>query len=374
MKKIKRNILLNPGPATTTDTVKLAQLVPDICPREKEFENLMGSIIKDLVKIANGGKSYAAILFAGSGTGGIEAMVSSVIAPGKKFLVLNNGAYGKRMADIARAYKIPVKELQFNWAEPIDLGRVEKELKKDKKIKYLGFIHHETTTGQLNPLRKLDKLGKKYGCLNIIDAVSSFAGIPIDVKKDGVDFMASTSNKSIQGMAGVVFVIAKKSRLEKIKDYPRRNLYFSLYDQYRYSVEKYQMRFTPPVQTIYALRQAIDEFFGEGAQNRFKRYKKSWLTLYQGLKKLGFKFLIPEENQSHILTTVFEPAKSKFDFNRLHDLLYEKGFTIYPGKLDDERKTFRIANMGAINYRDIQKFLVELQRVLGKVKVKGTDL
>lgn len=367
---LKRNILLNPGPATTTDTVKHAQVVPDICPREKEFGAVMKEVREDLVRIAQGNEDHTSILFAGSGTLVMEATISSVAPPNRKILIINNGAYGERMLKIAETYGIPSVELKFGWGGKIDLGKVEAALKKDSDISCVAVVHHETTTGILNPIKEIGKIAKENNSVFIVDTVSSFAGVPIDIRDFNIDFMMSTSNKCIQGMAGVAFVICKKTELEKIKDYPPRSFYLDLYSQYDHFEKKGQTRFTPPVQVMYALRQAIKEFFEEGAENRNERYKKNYATLTGGLKEMGFKFLLGDDvEHSQILTTVFEPDDPKFSLDILHDRLYERGFTIYPGKLTDE-STFRVAVMGAINHEDIENFLSALGDVLGEMDVK----
>jgi len=283
-----------------------------------------------------------------------------VVAPGKKILIINNGAYGERMVKIAKAYSIPCVELKFEWGSLPDLKKVEEELKNDEDIACVSMIHHETTTGMLNPVKEIGEISKKYNRVFIVDTISSFAGIPFDIKDYKIDFMVSTSNKCIQGMAGVCFVICKKDELKKIKDYPKKSFYLNLYSQYNYFKEKYQMQFTPPVQTIYALKQAIIEFEKEGAENRHKRYFKSWETLVKGMNELSFKRLLKDEEESHILTTFLDPDDDNFNFNKMHDLLYKKGFTIYPGKIG-KKGTFRLANMGAIDYKDIENFLNALK-------------
>ncbi len=184
-----------------------------------------------------------------------------------------------------------------------------------------------------------------------------------------MDFMMSTSNKCIQGIAGCSFVICKKDELEKTKNYPKRSFYLNLYDQYKSFEEKYQMRFTPPVQVLYALKKAIVEFEKEGADNRYKRYLKNWETLVKGMKELGFKRLLKDEEESHILTTFLDPDDPNYDFDKMHNLLYEKGFTIYPGKIT-EKATFRIANMGSIDYTDIKNFLKALKVVVDEMSIK----
>lgn len=368
-KSIERKILLNPGPATTTDTVKMSQVVPDICPREKEFSELIAGIRNDLLKIVNADKEkYKTVLFGGSGTAVMESVISSVVGKEKTLLILINGAYGDRMRNIAETYSIPFKILEYEWGRPINFGRVDSFLKSNLDIGYIAMVHHETTTGILNSIESFSELGKKYGHTLILDAISSYAGIPIDLETTPIDFLMSTSNKCIQGIAGLAFVICKKSELKHLKDIPNRSFYLSLYDQYNYMEKTGQMRFTPPVQTIYALRQAIEEFFEEGILNRYNRYTENWHTLRNGLQRLGFKLLLNPEDESHILLTVIEPDNPNYDFNKIHDLLYEKGFTIYPGKIGSQR-TFRLANMGAIYPTDIEMFLFTMTNVLKEIGI-----
>ncbi|MFX1394888.1 MAG: 2-aminoethylphosphonate aminotransferase [Promethearchaeota archaeon] len=366
---VKRNILLNPGPATTTDTVKNALVVPDICPREEEFGNLMQEIRRDLVKIAGGDESYTSILFTGSGTAAMDSAISSVVPPNKKILILINGAYGIRFAEIARTYNIDVVELNFEFGKKIELDQIEPILIKDKDIACIAVTHHETTVGILNPIKEIGAIAKKYEKIFIVDTISSFAGVPIDIKKFNIDFMMSTSNKCIQGMAGVAFIICKKQILEKIKYFKARNYYLDLYAQYEYLEKNNQTRFTPPVQIIYALKEAIKEFFEEGSENRFKRYKENYRILKEGLKKVGFNFLMNiDVKESNLLTTIYYLDNPNFDFDILHDKLYERGFTIYPGKIS-KLNTFRIAVMGAIYPEDIRNFLNNLEEVLKEMKV-----
>lgn len=366
---IKRNILLNPGPATTTDTVKYAQVIPDICPREKEFGDLMETVSRDLTKIAGGDERFTTILFAGSGTASVDATINSVVPPNKKILVINNGAYGERMALIAKTYGIPYIELKSEWEKIVDVNIIEKTLKENIDVSCIAVVHHETTTGILNPIEDLGRLAKQYDKTLIVDTISSFAGVPLDIKKFNIDFMMSTSNKCIQGMAGVCFVICKIDALEKIKSYPRRSFYLSLYDQYDYFKKQHQMRFTPPVQTIYALRKAIDEFILESYERRVERYTKNWQVLREGVKRLGFQILTKPEDESHILITLLYPEDPNFDFDKLHDRLYARGFTIYPGKVG-KTSTFRLANMGAIDHKDIELFLKMMKETLKEMRVQ----
>jgi 2-aminoethylphosphonate aminotransferase len=363
MMQIQRNILLNPGPATTTDTVKLAMVVPDICPREKEFCNLVREIRADLVRIAKGDGGYTAILFTGSGTAVMDAALNSVVPPGQKIAIINNGAYGERLVKIAQAYHLDLVEMKLEYGEKINPQKVAGLLQNDPQITCLAMIHHETTTGLLNPIREIGAIAKQYGCVFIVDTISSFAGIPIDIKECNIDFMMSTSNKCIQGMAGVAFIICKKSELEKLKDYPPRSYYLNLYNQYRYFETTGQSQFTPAVQILYALKQAISEYFAEGGEARYQRYTENWRVLRQGLLDLGFKLFHAAEDESHILLTVNDPEDSKYNFEAMHDYLYRRGYTIYPGKIGN-KNTFRLANMGAITPEDIQGFINVLKAYL----------
>ncbi len=365
---VKRNILLNPGPVTTEDTVKQALVIPDICPREKEFGNLIQEIRRDLVRIAGGNENYSSILFAGSGTAAMESVISSVVPPNKKILILINGEYGIRFAQIAKTYNIETLELKFEYGKKIDLKKYEETLQGDPDIACIAATHHETTVGILNPIEKIGAIAKNYGKIFIVDTISSFAGVNFNIIDFNIDFMMSTSNKCIQGMAGVSFIICKKAELLKINKWKARNYYLDLHSQYRYLEENNQTRFTPPVQVIYALKQAITEFFEEGAENRFKRYKENYYILKHGLRKLGFIFLMKDDvEESNLLTTIYYLNHPNFDFNILHDKLYERGYTIYPGKITD-KPTFRIAVMGAIFPKDIKNFLNSLKEVLKEMK------
>jgi 2-aminoethylphosphonate aminotransferase len=367
MKKIERKILLNPGPATTTDSVKYSLVVPDICPREKEFADVMAEVSKDLVKIVNGGDDFAAVLFGGSGTAAMDSVINSVVPVNSKILIIINGAYGERFAQIAQSYNIDYTVVNFPWSTKIDLKKIEDTLQNDPSICCAAIVHHETTTGILNPIADVGNLVKKYNCTYIVDAISSYAGIPIDIRKTKADFLLSTSNKCIQGMAGLAFIICKKSALEAIKNYRKRSYYLDLYNQYEYIKKTGQTPFTPPVQIMYSLKQAIKEYFLEGGEQRYQRYSKNWIALRSALKELGFKFFLNEKDESHILLTVLEPESTNYNFDKMHDYLYDRGFTIYPGKI--QQKTFRLATMGAIFPEDICSFISHLKAYLNENKI-----
>jgi len=367
MEKVKRNILLNPGPATTTDSVKYAQVVPDICPRETEFGEVMRSISHDLTTIAGDPENYVTVLFGGSGTAAVESMLTSVVGNNGKVLIINNGAYGKRQTQIADAYGIKYIEFNSSPIDPIDFDLLEKTIKEHREsLTHVSMVHHETTSGLLNDISAVGSLCKKYGLKLIADTVSSYAGIPMDMEKSNISFMASTSNKNIQGMAGICFVIANRSDLEELKNKPVSNFYLNLYKQYEYFEKTGQTRFTPPVQTMYALRQAIDEALEEGIDKRYERYTACWKILISGLENIGLKYHVALKNQSHLITTIQEPDSSSYSFDDLHDYMIKRDFTIYPGKVG-ELNTFRIANIGDIQPDEMSKFIEYLSVYMDKL-------
>jgi 2-aminoethylphosphonate-pyruvate transaminase len=360
---IKRNILLNPGPATTTDTVKYAQVVPDICPREKEFGDVMQFIATELTSIVGNPEHYTTVLFGGSGTAVVEAILSSVIGD-ETLLIVNNGAYGKRMCEIAQAYGLDLIEHQSEPDEALDLSVLESLIKNSpQKISHLAIVHNETTTGLLNDINSVGALCKKYQIQMIVDAMSSFAAIPIDMKTMNISYLAASSNKNLQGMAGVGFVIAHKEHIEATRNRKPRNFYLHLYGQYKYFLGTNQMLFTPPVQTLFALKQAIIETQLEGIQERYRRYSKSWETLTSGLSRLGLNHLVKKEHHSRIITAIVEPQLPSYDFEEMHDYFYRHGYTIYPGKLHG-KNTFRVANIGDITHQDMESFINLLEQYL----------
>jgi len=357
--KTERKILLNPGPATTSETVKQALVVNDICPREKEFGQLLDSIKDDLVKVVHGGEEYTSVIYAASGTGAMEAVVTSAVPRGKKLLVIENGAYGTRMINIAKTYQIETISYQVDFGDYPEVSAIENILANDNEISHVAVIHHETTTGILNPVQEICDIAHQYNAEVIVDAMSSYAGIPIDIKQWGAEYLISSSNKCIQGMAGMAFVIFKKDLLDKIKD-NKRSFYFDIYSQYAGFDKTGQMQFTPPVQVVYALRQAMNEYFEETEQGRWTRYSNNWNILYKELEALGFKFLLPEAHQSKILLAIIDPIDSKYDFNDMHDYLYERGYTIYPGKGAKE-STFRLSILGDLYEEDVRSFMEVLK-------------
>ena len=364
MEKVKRNVLLNPGPATTTDTVKYAQIVPDICPREKEFGDLMNNMKYDLVKVVHGDlDKYTSVMFCGSGTVNIDACISSLVPEGKKILIVNNGAYSARGAEVCEYYHMDHINLKFSIEDVPDLAVLEKTLKENPDVAVVYACHHETGTGILNPIREIGAIAHKYDAIFVLDTTSTYAMIPIDIEKDNVDFLMASAQKGLMSMTGLSFVIGNKKILKESKNYPTRSYYCNLYTQFKFFEEKGEMHFTPPVQTVYATEQAIKEYWAEGEANKWARHQRVWEGIMKGLKKLGFQDLIPVEKQSKLVVSVRYPNDPNWDFTKVHDYCYERGFTIYPGKVSDI-PTFRLCCLGAIDAPDIDDFFIVLEEGL----------
>ena len=367
---IKRNILLNPGPATTTDTVKMAQVVPDICPREREFAGMMKGLREDLVKIVHGNPDdYTSVLFTGSGTINIDICLNSLLPEGKKVLVVNNGAYSSRAVEICQYYGMPHIDLRSSVFDVPDLVAVEQMLSDNPNIAIVYTTHHETGTGVLNPIREIGALAHRYGAIFVCDTTSSLGMIPLDVVKDNVDFCMASAQKGLMAMTGLSFIIGRTDEIVRSKDYPKRSYYCNLFLQYDYFEKTGQMHFTPPVQTIYSTIQAIREYWTEGETAKFARHRRVFEAIHKGLTALGFRDVIRREIQSGLVVSVKYPDDPNWDFDKVHDYCYERGFTIYPGKISTT-DTFRLCALGAIDVEDIEAFFTVLKEALGKYNIK----
>lgn len=362
--KIKRNILLNPGPATTTDTVKMAQIVPDICPREQDFARLMKDLRSDLLKVVHAPEDeYTSVLFCGSGTINIDICINSLVPEGKKILVVNNGAYNTRAVEVCQMYHIPHINLQSSVYEQPDLAAVEQALKENPDVAVVYCCHHETGTGILNPIREIGALAHQYGAIFVTDTTSTLGMIPLDVVKDNVDFCMASAQKGLMAMSGLSFIIGREDIIKASKDYPTRSYYCNLYLQYEYFEKTGEMHFTPPVQTIYATIQALKEYFAEGEIAKFARHRRVYEAIHQGLSELGFQTAIDKSIESGLVVSVKYPDDPNWSFEKVHDYCYGRGFTIYPGKISTTN-TFRLCSLGAIDVKDIEDFFIVLKDAL----------
>lgn len=350
-------ILLTPGPLSTSKRVRAA-LLKDWCTWDTEYNTMVQDMRKRLLDVAKcSSETYTAVLMQGSGSFSVESVIGTTLGENDKLLILANGAYGKRINDMAEVLKINHRVIMTPEKEAYSVNNLEEILKEDKEITHVAFVHCETTTGILNPLEQLSEVVKKHNKTLIVDAMSSFGGIKIDVEGLGIDFLISSANKCIQGVPGFGFVIAKKESLEKTKG-QARSLSLDLYDQWD-AMEKGngKWRFTSPTHVTHAFYEALKELEDEGGvEKRFERYNGMQKKLVEGMKELGFTTYVKEELHSPIITTFGYPKNKQFKFKDFYDFLKTKGFVIYPGKLSDE-DTFRIGNIGDIRLEDIERLL-----------------
>lgn len=367
---MERKILLNPGPSTTTETVKMAQVVPDICPREQEFGALMKGLREDLVRIVHGDlEKYTSVLFCGSGTINIDVCMNSLLPEGKKILVVDNGAYSARAVEICQYYGLDCIDLEFPVDERPDLALVERTLEENPDIAVVHTTHNETGTGILNPIREIGALAHKYGAVFTVDTTSTYAMRPINVQDDNIDFCMASAQKGLMAFTGLSFIVGRKDIIEASKNYPKRSYYCNLYMQYDFFERTGEMHFTPPVQTIYATIQALKEYWDEGEEAKWARHTRVFNAINAGLDELGFRQIIKPEWRTGLVSSVIYPDDPNWSFEKVHDYCYERGFTIYPGKISTTN-TFRLCALGAIDEADIDDFFVVFKAALKEYNIQ----
>ncbi|MBN2066912.1 MAG: alanine--glyoxylate aminotransferase family protein [Candidatus Diapherotrites archaeon] len=363
---MKKDHLFISGPVNIEENVRKAVAeYKDIGHREPEFVELLKQIRKKLLKVFRANKKeYSALVFTGSGTSAMEAVMAANIHRGKKALIISNGSFGERFAEIAKVHKIPYKHLKYKWGEPIKTGKVESTLKKDKKIEAITLTHNETSVAIMNPVHEIGLLAKKYKKIFIVDSISTVGGEPVNVVKDHIDFATGTAAKALQAMPVLGIVCAKKAAIKKIRDILPRCFYLDLIKHYEYEEKHNQTPFTPAIPLFVALNKALDNLLKEGVKNRIQKYKQNAKMLRKGLQKLGMEFCLPEELRSNIVAYVMIPKGVKY--KKLHKTLKKNGFVIYPGKGPLTGKAMHIANIGTVNKKTISQFLEVMEKAIHK--------
>ena len=355
-------LLLTPGPLSTTSTVKEVML-NDWCTWDADYNGLVQQIRSRLVHLATKSVSeYTAVLMQGSGTFGVEGVIGTVIPKNGKLLVIVNGAYGRRMVEIARRLGIPVISLEYDEFEYPDASELEECLASDESITHVAIVHCETTTGILNPLETISRVVSKHRRQLIVDAMSSFGGIEFDVAELSIDYLVSSANKCLQGVPGFCFVIARIDRLKGCRG-QARSLSLDIYDQWD-EMERNggKWRYTSPTHVVRALYQALVELDHEGGvRKRYERYSHNHRTLVAGMRQLGFQTFLPSDKQSPIVTSFLYPDNPIFNFHELYRRLKEDGFIIYPGKVTSA-DTFRIGHIGNVTSADILNLVQSIKR------------
>ena len=360
-------ILLNPGPANTSRSVREALVMPDLCHREPEFFEMMRECRERLARLAGCADRFAAVLFTGSGTAAVEAAVASAVPRDRGLLIVNNGVYGDRLIRIARAHGIPTEVLTYDVVTPVDPADVEAALRARPDVSHVAVVHHETTTGLLNPVMDVARVSDRLGRRTLIDAMSSLFGEPLAVDADGVDFVMASANKCLQAVPGVSFVLGRRSALDALASQPPRSVYLDLHGHY-VSQERDNTPFTPAVQVLHAMRQALVELEREGVAARIARYAENARVLRRGMAALGFEILVPEGARSSILTTFRLLPGLAYD--ALHDAMKRRGYVIYAGQGDIRTYAFRVSNMGTLTPRDLEGVVEAFRASLAELAVE----
>ena len=360
-------LLLTPGPLTTGKRVKEV-MVHDWGSRDAAFLKINSEVLTRLPEIVNGAGDYVTVPMQGSGTFAVEAMLTTLVPPGGTVLMLINGAYGhraKKILDIARR-GVVVHETPEDT--PPDLAVVERILKETPAITHIFSVHCETTSGILNPIRDVGALAQKYKKSYLLDSMSAFGALPLDAQALGPDAVAASSNKCIEGVPGLGFVICRKVALENTAG-NATTLVLDLHDQWKNFEKTGQYRFTPPIHVIVSFHQALMEFFEEGGQpGRGKRYAENCKVLIDGMRALGFEPLLSDNLQAPIIVTFRMPADPRFKFQEFYDRLKEHGYVIYPGKLT-VADSFRIGCIGRLYPDHMRGALAAIRDILDELGV-----
>ena len=360
-------LLLTPGPLTTSRAVKAAML-HDWGSRDAAFLKLNREVMEWLPGIVNAGGDFVTVPMQGSGTFAVEAMLTTFVPPGGKCLVLINGAYGlraKKILDIARRASVVHQTPEDT---PPDLAEVDRILANDRAITHVFAVHCETTSGILNPIAGIGALVRKHGRSLLADSMSAFGALPLDAREAGFDAVAASSNKCIEGLPGLGFVVCDPAKLAKCAG-NATSLVLDLHDQWQNFAKTGQYRFTPPIHVIVAFHQALTEFRAEGGQKgRGARYAENARVLIGGMRELGFKPLLPEALQAPIIATFHMPTDQAFVFQAFYDRLRERGYVIYPGKLT-VADSFRIGCIGRLDAGHMRGALAAIREVMGEMGV-----
>lgn len=364
MNMSQKKLLFTPGPLSTSLTVKEAML-RDMGSRDDEFVNAVKQIRSELLTLAHVTKEdgYETVLVQGSGTFGVESVISSVVGKNDHLLILANGAYGDRIAKMAGIHQLRHQVVRFAEDEIVTAAATRELLNAHPEVTHVVCIHSETTTGLFNPIAEIGAVCRQFDKVFIVDAMSSFGGVEMNMKAMEIDFLVSSSNKCIEGVPGFAFAICKKSELEKAKG-QARSLSLDLYEQWAGLEGNGQFRFTPPTLSLMAFRQAMQELKEEGGiAAREKRYKENKAVLDEGMSALGFKQYLRPEIQGHIISSFLYPEDPAFNFERFYEQLNERGFIIYPGKLG-KANAFRIGNIGQIFPEDVKALVAAIEEVM----------
>ena len=354
--------LFSPGPVMVEEPVRQALLHDDICHRSPEFEEAYKAITEKVVQLFEGDETYCSVVVSASGTAANETCISSVFNDGDEALLINNGEFGNRLYEILSKYEVPTTNMEFGWANVPDLAAIEEELKKNENIKWVLMVFHETSTGMINPVYEVGQLVKKYGRRFYVDCVSAAAGQHIEVVKNNIDLCSSVGGKCLGAYPGSAYVCGKEELMASVTPEMGKNVYLNLGKHYQMMKKCYQTPNTPNVTLFWALDAALDwTLTKETLDGRIARYRECAKILRDGMKEMGLRFLLPEEQMSNTVTSVFLPEGK--DVTEFIAELAEDGYTVYAGKGKYfDMNMFQVANMGAIYPEDCREFLEVLKK------------
>lgn len=367
-------LLFTPGPLTTSLSVKLAML-HDAGSWHWEFNAIVAGIRESLLTLAGVSRDmgWEVIPLQGSGTFGVEAVFQSCVPPHGKVAVLVNGAYGERIAQMLHHAQIAFTVLRTPEDQPNDPEALATLLASDAAVTHVACVHCETTTGILNPIEDLGGVAKLHGKVFVVDAMSSFGGMPIDFETCGIDFLISSANKCIEGVPGFSFVFGRRELLLGSEGWAR-SLSLDLLGQLQGFEKNGQFRYTPPTHVILAFAQALRELEAEGGiAARAARYRKNHETLLEGMIGLGFRPYLEPEVQSPIITSFCYPDDGRFEFTEFYRCVAERGFLLYPGKIS-RCDTFRIGNIGRLTEVEMRQVVLAIREVLEAMGVEMPSL
>lgn len=362
-------LLFTPGPLTTSRTVKAAQLV-DLGSRDRAFLDVVADVRVRLLALAGASQAagYEAIPVQGSGTFALEAVVSSVVPPAARLLVATNGAYGRRLAAIASRHGIETHTTETPENEPLDPDAVARAL-ASTGADHLAAVHCETTSGVMNPVVELGRVAAAAGATYLVDSMSAFGAVPVDLAELGADYLVSSANKAIEGVPGFAFVLARREALLASEGHAR-TVSLDLHAQWRGLEKDGQFRFTPPTHALLAFHRALLELEAEGGvAARGARYADLQRRLREGMAALGFREYVAREHQGPVITTFLELAHPAFSFEEFYARLHARDFVIYPGKVTDAR-AFRIGSIGRLFPADVTNLLAAIRDVLAEMGVE----
>jgi 2-aminoethylphosphonate-pyruvate transaminase len=362
-------LLLTPGPLTTAAETKEAML-HDWGSRDARFLAIDTEIRRRIAAIAGDARGYVCVPVQGSGTFAVEATLGTLIPRNGKALVLVNGAYGKRMAKMLDYLGIPYDVLETPEDVPPDAGAVDEALVADPAISHVLAVHCETTSGILNPIEEIAYAVDRRSRGLIVDSMSGFGALPVNVKKVPVHAIVASANKCLEGVPGLAFAVIRREVLERCQG-NARSLSLDLHDQWGNFAKTGQWRFTPPTHVIVALSKALDLFDAEGGQEgRHRRYAANCKVLVDGMRALGFETLLSDDLQAPIIVTFKIPADPKFKFDAFYDALNTRGYVIYPGKLT-VADSFRMGCIGRLDEDDMRGAVETVRQVLAEMGVKS---